>query len=239
MLRDSVEDPTESKFSPVYFWNNTECNAVYGFADGVTVKNENKDDFECAYNLSIDNAQLNNEAPEIEVDVIYEDIKPNICGNQVSSKCIGPEFGTSIDSGAGLQASTVVELDGTDAKRNNTVDSMIPSKKPLNLLSTIKHLREDNKLLRKYLLKAREEEGNTCYIKSNKLHVNEDVYQVSDLLALDMQSEVALKPNSAPSTPAPERQPESKQTQKPRKPSITSNNQSPTSARLQEKKSQK
>ncbi|KAG5895301.1 hypothetical protein JTB14_029134 [Gonioctena quinquepunctata] len=75
-----------------------------------------------------------------------------------------------------------------------------------------------------------------CCMKSNKLHVNEDVYQVSDQIALDMQFEVALKPNSAP---APERQPESKQTQKPRQPSITSNNQRSTSARSQEKKSQK
>ncbi|KAG5864010.1 hypothetical protein JTB14_014233 [Gonioctena quinquepunctata] len=96
--------------------------------------------------------------------------------------------------------------------------------------------REESKLLRKYLLKARQEENNTCYIKNNKLHVNTEVYRIPDLLALENQIVEEPKSISAPSTPTPETHPESRQQQKITKPSITSNQQRTSSARLQEKK---
>ncbi|CAG9818789.1 unnamed protein product [Phaedon cochleariae] len=62
--------------------------------------------------------------------------------------------------------------------------------------------REEHKLLRKYLFQAKQEEGNTCYIRNNKLHVNQDVYTISDLLKLDAQSQVEdTEVKSAPPTP--------------------------------------
>lgn len=93
--------------------------------------------------------------------------------------------------------------------------------------------REESKLPRKYLLKARQEENNTCYIKNNKLHVNTEVYRVSDLLALENQTVEEPKSISASSTPTPETQPETRQQQKIRTTSITSNQQRSSSARLQ------
>ncbi|KAG5879693.1 hypothetical protein JTB14_006478 [Gonioctena quinquepunctata] len=99
--------------------------------------------------------------------------------------------------------------------------------------------REESKLLRKYLLKARHEENNTCYIKNNKLHVNTEVYRIPDLLALENQIIEEPKSISAPSTPTPGTHPESRQQLRLTKPSITSNQQKPSSARLQEKKTQK
>ncbi|KAG5873511.1 hypothetical protein JTB14_034313 [Gonioctena quinquepunctata] len=66
-----------------------------------------------------------------------------------------------------------------------------------------------------------------------------EVYQIPDLLALENQIIEEPKSISAPSTPTPETHPESRQQLKITKPSITSNQQRPSSTRLQEKKTRK
>ncbi|KAG5876635.1 hypothetical protein JTB14_012981 [Gonioctena quinquepunctata] len=89
----------------------------HGFADGVTIKHENEDQFECAYDLSTDNAELKKETPEIKVDVIDEDIKHDICGNQVSSKCIGLEFGTNSPYENSVGRTLQTNMDHTYSKK--------------------------------------------------------------------------------------------------------------------------
>lgn len=59
--------------------------------------------------------------------------------------------------------------------------------------------RHERKILRKHMTLAKQD-NKTCYIKNNKLYVEEIVYTVEDLL----QCEIPQKPkiNSAPSTPS-------------------------------------
>lgn len=71
--------------------------------------------------------------------------------------------------------------------------------------------REENKLLRKYLKKARENPVNTSYIKGNKLYVNNKCYTVDELEELDSDLEDERKINSAPPTPTSKKYPEEEQ----------------------------
>lgn len=59
--------------------------------------------------------------------------------------------------------------------------------------------RQQQKTLRKHLILARQDNKN-CYIKNNKLYVENIIYNVEDLLASEFQEEV--KVNSAPASPS-------------------------------------
>lgn len=57
--------------------------------------------------------------------------------------------------------------------------------------------RADNKVLRKHLYEAKQNKGNTCFIKKNKLHINETSYTVDDLRELENREQRAnCKENS-------------------------------------------
>lgn len=61
--------------------------------------------------------------------------------------------------------------------------------------------RAENKILRKHLFLAKQEEkSQDCFIKGNKLHVNGETYEAGELETIDYPEN---KPNSAPSTPTP------------------------------------
>ncbi|KAG5876637.1 hypothetical protein JTB14_012982 [Gonioctena quinquepunctata] len=87
-----------------------------GFAQGVTVKEE------CAYDLLKDDM----ETPETKDNIIYEDIKPDICGNESELNSIfsGPTFET-IDFGAGLQPDIEIDHKKTHTEDDNDVDGVI------------------------------------------------------------------------------------------------------------------
>ncbi|KAJ8934261.1 hypothetical protein NQ314_013483 [Rhamnusium bicolor] len=63
--------------------------------------------------------------------------------------------------------------------------------------------RTENKILRKHLQLAKQD-GKICYIKKNRLHVNNETYCAEDLFELENQKENSeCKPNSIPATPIP------------------------------------
>ena len=62
--------------------------------------------------------------------------------------------------------------------------------------------REENKILRKHLYLAKQEGNNNCYIKRNKLHVNNEIYTPQDLENCEEAETTHLeKSSSAPETP--------------------------------------
>lgn len=62
--------------------------------------------------------------------------------------------------------------------------------------------REENKILRKHLYLAKQNESNVCYIKKNKLHVNNLIYAPNELQNFEENEfTYQIKPNSAPETP--------------------------------------
>ncbi|CAH1105643.1 unnamed protein product [Psylliodes chrysocephalus] len=62
--------------------------------------------------------------------------------------------------------------------------------------------RYESSILRKHLNLAKQDKQNNCYIKRNKLYVNENIYSVENLLGVEeLANNLNKKPNSAPSTP--------------------------------------
>lgn len=62
--------------------------------------------------------------------------------------------------------------------------------------------RYESSILRKHLNLAKHDQQNNCYIKRNKLYVNENIYSVENLLGVEeLANNLNKKPNSAPSTP--------------------------------------
>ncbi|KAG5881059.1 hypothetical protein JTB14_014119 [Gonioctena quinquepunctata] len=89
MLRNSVEDPKESKFSSTHFSENKNFNSN----SGVTLKNEEYY-FEYNNDSSSKNAESKMERLKTEdnIDIIYEDVKPEICQEKSNGTEIGPNF---------------------------------------------------------------------------------------------------------------------------------------------------
>lgn len=62
--------------------------------------------------------------------------------------------------------------------------------------------RNENKILRKHLYLAKQEGKSSCYIKRNKLHVDNEIYTPQELENCEEAETTHLeKPNSAPETP--------------------------------------
>ncbi|KAJ8933440.1 hypothetical protein NQ314_013997 [Rhamnusium bicolor] len=63
--------------------------------------------------------------------------------------------------------------------------------------------REENKILRKHLQQAKQNVDNICFIKRNKLHINDEIYTPEELKNCE-QSDIInpTKSNSEPKTPA-------------------------------------
>lgn len=68
--------------------------------------------------------------------------------------------------------------------------------------------REEGKILRKHLSLARQDNNTNCFIRRNKLHVNNKVYTLEELEGNEefVEIEEASKINSAPGTPSPSSQ---------------------------------
>ncbi|KAG5877370.1 hypothetical protein JTB14_018690 [Gonioctena quinquepunctata] len=95
MVRDSVEDPTESKFSPAHFCENKNFSDLAGelakhkdnhFNNGFTLKNE--DHSECNDDSLTNNVESKTETlkHEDDIDIIYEDVKPETCEEKSNEK---------------------------------------------------------------------------------------------------------------------------------------------------------
>ncbi|KAG5868806.1 hypothetical protein JTB14_026124 [Gonioctena quinquepunctata] len=63
--------------------------------------------------------------------------------------------------------------------------------------------RKQYKLLKKHLNLAKQDGNKQCFIKKNRLHVNNDIYEISDLENLEKRPHNIYTPNSAPPTPTP------------------------------------
>ncbi|KAG5871572.1 hypothetical protein JTB14_000700 [Gonioctena quinquepunctata] len=63
--------------------------------------------------------------------------------------------------------------------------------------------REQYQLLKKHLNLAKQDGNNQCFIKKNRLHVNNYIYEISDLENLENRPDNIYTPNSAPPTPTP------------------------------------
>lgn len=63
--------------------------------------------------------------------------------------------------------------------------------------------REENKILRKHLFIAKQNNNNTCYIKKNQLYINNKIYTAHELKQLeDTDDKISqLQPKSTPETP--------------------------------------
>ncbi|KAG5876483.1 hypothetical protein JTB14_011092 [Gonioctena quinquepunctata] len=94
-MRNSIEDSKKLKISATHFWENTKSNGfaaelaeskVNYFNDGVILKNE--DHSECTNNSSTNSAVSKIEIlkTEDDIDIIYENIKPEICEKISSGK---------------------------------------------------------------------------------------------------------------------------------------------------------
>lgn len=66
---------------------------------------------------------------------------------------------------------------------------------------TIKQ-RQDYKILRNHLYLAKQDKNTNCFIKNNKLHVNNKIYSVEDLEQSEVCLEADEKSISAPGTPS-------------------------------------
>ncbi|KAG5897953.1 hypothetical protein JTB14_021132 [Gonioctena quinquepunctata] len=66
--------------------------------------------------------------------------------------------------------------------------------------------RTEYRILRKHLYDAKQYKDNTCYIRKNRLHVNNRIFTPSDLENLEKESNLNLqtKPHSDPGTPVSE-----------------------------------
>ncbi|CAG9822064.1 unnamed protein product [Phaedon cochleariae] len=63
--------------------------------------------------------------------------------------------------------------------------------------------RTENKILRKHLYAAKQDKNNTCFMKNNKLHLNDRIFTPSDLESLEEKIEVNFQSqsHSDPGTP--------------------------------------
>ncbi|KAG5887227.1 hypothetical protein JTB14_010808 [Gonioctena quinquepunctata] len=133
MLRDSIEDSTDSKIFPANFWDNGNFNGladelakqkVNHFHNGVILKNEGNDDSP-TNNVESKMKALKNED---DIDIIYEDVKPEICEektsekgsymNSVPDKSIGTTFSHELSKGFETWPQQNIEEDGTAVERD-------------------------------------------------------------------------------------------------------------------------
>lgn len=65
--------------------------------------------------------------------------------------------------------------------------------------------RQDNQILGKHLRLAKQDQNINCFIRNNRLHVDNKIYTVEDLEGTEEIEEISVKhkPNSAPGTPTP------------------------------------
>lgn len=63
--------------------------------------------------------------------------------------------------------------------------------------------RQDNQILKKHLKVAKQNRNNICYIKKNKLHINEEIYTLEQLREKENYEDFLMetKSSSAPATP--------------------------------------
>lgn len=124
----------------------------------------------------------------IEVDIQELDIKNFYALGKTETAPIKVEFVSILKKNSILTNSK--KLKGTNITISNDL--------------TIKQ-REENKTLRKHLNLARQDENTNCFIKRNKLYVNNKIYSVKDLEQSEERVETAEKSkiNSAPGTPTP------------------------------------
>lgn len=62
---------------------------------------------------------------------------------------------------------------------------------------------EEYKILKKHLIRAQEDKNNKCFIKNNKLFVNGQAYEISELEQVNSSGYLYRTSNSAPGTPNP------------------------------------
>ncbi|KAG5888720.1 hypothetical protein JTB14_023796 [Gonioctena quinquepunctata] len=135
MLRDSVEDSTESKFSPAHFWENRNFDGLAGeiakhqvkhFNNEDILKKEDEDYLECNDDSLTNNVELKTESlkTEEDIDVIYEDVKPEIY-KSIGTE-IGPNFSHELSIDSWPQQN--IDEDGTAVERDNYTTVTIDSK---------------------------------------------------------------------------------------------------------------
>ncbi|KAJ8969377.1 hypothetical protein NQ317_000722 [Molorchus minor] len=102
----------------------------------------------------------------------------------------------------GNSPSSPIKIEFTSFLKKNSILKNCFKLKSTNI--TIAHdltikQREENKVLRKFLQKAKEDKNDNCYIKHNRLYINNKPYTPEELIKFDCREDEEVRgPNSAP-----------------------------------------